>query len=369
MLSPAQQAATTWLPLTLVRGLSPRRQHQLVRAMGTPHAAMGASVEDVASIAGAAAAQAFAAGPDQRSMQASLAWLETQDHGLITWSDPEYPALLREIPDPPLVLFFRGRTTALSAPAMAIVGSRNCTPHGARDAESFAAAIASQGYAIVSGLAAGIDTAAHHGALRRNGRTIAVMGTGPDIIYPATNRALAERIVECGVLLTEFAPGTAALPGNFPRRNRLISGLSRGVLVVEAAARSGSLITARFANDQGRDVFAVPGSIHSPHSKGCHDLIRQGAVLAESAQDVLREFGHDVPLEFPAPDSTGDLRAAGSPLLEALGQATLSAEELCECSGMPVSQVLADLARLQLEGRIVPAGGGRYQVNQPVRAS
>ncbi len=369
MAAPTNPAAADWLPLTLIPGLSPRRQHQLVRALGSPRAVLEAPVEQIASIAGVSAAQAFVTGPDARAVDASLKWLESPGHALVPWTFPEYPSLLREIADPPLVLFLRGRPAVLSGPAFAIVGSRNCTPHGARDAECFADGIATHGYTVVSGLAAGIDTAAHTGALRGGGRTLAVMGTGPDVIYPATNRELAERIVERGALLTEFAPGTAALPGNFPRRNRLISGLSVGVLVVEAAARSGSLITARFANDQGRDVFAVPGSIHSPHAKGCHDLIRQGAGLVECAADVLRELGHMVPAPVPAAEPPSDEPSSSSPLLEALGLATLSAEELCECSRLPACQVIADLARLQLEGRIVPAGGGRYQVKRPDRGS
>ena len=208
-----------------------------------------------------------------------------------TLADPDYPRQLLEIPDPPVLLYVKGRTDLLACSALAIVGSRNATPQGIANAESFARAASRAGVTIVSGMALGCDAAAHRGGLEGAGSTVAVIGTGADRIYPARNQALAHAIVEHGAIVSEFPLGTPPLAANFPRRNRIIAGLARGVLVVEAADRSGTLITARLAAEQGREVFAIPGSIHSPLSKGCHKLIKQGAKLVESAQDILEEIG------------------------------------------------------------------------------
>ncbi|MCM8814192.1 MAG: DNA-processing protein DprA, partial [Candidatus Omnitrophica bacterium] len=205
--------------------------------------------------------------------------------------DPAYPRSLLSLADPPCVLFAVGKACLLEGEALAIVGSRSATPGGERTAERFAAALSARGHPIVSGMALGIDGAAHHGALEGPGSTLAVLGTGPDRVYPARHRELARRIANDGLLISEFPPGTPPLAGNFPRRNRLIAGLSRGVLVVEAAVESGSLITARLAGEMGREVFAVPGSIHSPQSRGCHRLLREGAKLVETVEDVCSELG------------------------------------------------------------------------------
>lgn len=223
------------------------------------------------------------------AVETELAWLEKPDHHLLTLSDEIYPALLREIPSPPIVLFVEGDVRLLQQPQLAMVGSRNPTPIGVETAESFARYLAEKGWIITSGLAMGIDAASHRGALTQ-GKTIAVLGCGIDQLYPPKNKPLAERIVKSGAIVSEFPLGTQPTRVNFPRRNRIISGLCLGVLVVEAAIKSGSLITAKFAADQGREIFAIPGSIHNPLSKGCHYLIRHGAKLVETAEDIEEEL-------------------------------------------------------------------------------
>jgi DNA processing protein len=227
-----------------------------------------------------------------------------------------------------------------------------------RDAEAFAATLSEAGLCIVSGLAAGIDAAAHRGGIAQKGSSLAVLGTGADVVYPAGNRKLAERLAHEGCLISEFPLGTPPEPGNFPRRNRLISGLSRGVLVVEAAIRSGSLITARRALDQGRDVFAIPGSIHSPLSKGCHDLIKQGAKLVESAEDILAELGlGDAVAGKPAPGPA----APADPLLDAMGFAPVTMDQMAQLTGFGAPALAASLSRLEIEGRVAALAGGRFQ--------
>jgi DNA processing protein len=245
----------------------------------------------------------------------------------------------------------------LDRPSLAVVGSRNATPQGLANAEAFAAALSRAGLTIVSGLALGVDTAAHRGGLEGSGSTIAVIGTGADRVYPARNRDLARRIAEAGLVLSEFPLGTPALAGNFPRRNRVISGLARGVLVVEAAQRSGSLITARLAAEQGRDVFALPGSIHSPLSKGCHQLIKQGAKLVDDVQDILDELGLST---APVPSEAG-APARDDSLLQLMGFDPCDTDTLAARSGRPVEQLSAALLELELDGRVASLPGGRYQ--------
>jgi len=244
----------------------------------------------------------------------------------------------------------------LSAQALAIVGSRNATPQGLKNAHAFARALSDAGLAIVSGLALGVDSEAHRGGLEGQGSTLAVLGTGVDVAYPRRNAPLADEIASRGALVTEFPLGTEPYAGNFPRRNRLISGLARGCLVVEAALDSGSLITARFAADQGREVFAIPGSIHSPLSKGCHALIKQGAKLVESAQDVLEELG----IAARPPEGATDV-GAGHDLLEKMGFDPCDIDEIIARSGLPVESVSATLLRLELDGKIASLPGGLFQ--------
>jgi DNA processing protein len=280
----------------------------------------------------------------------------------LAWDDAAYPSALLTIGDPPPVLHYSGKLDLLNRPALAIVGSRNATPQGRENAEAFAAALSAAGLTIVSGLAQGIDAAAHRGGLAGAGNSVAVVGTGIDRIYPAGNKALAHRLAAEGGLLSQFTLGTPPLPGNFPRRNRVISGLVRGVLVVEATPNSGSLITARFAAEQGRDVFAIPGSIHSPFSKGCHRLIKDGAKLVETAQDVLEELGL-------APARASDRAWAGTPapdgdaarVLAALGHDPADVDLLAERTGLDASAIAVALVELELAGQVAQLPGGAFQ--------
>lgn len=289
-------------------------------------------------------------------------WLAQPHHHLLTLDDPVFPPLLRELAVPPLLLFAAGRAELLSAPAVAVVGSRNATGQGAANARAFAAALSEAGLTIVSGLAMGIDAAAHDGGLRGAASTVAVIGTGADRIYPRRNEDLARRIAAEGCIVSEYPLGSGPAPGNFPRRNRLISGLSCAVLVVEAAVDSGSLITARLALDQGRDVFAIPGSIHAPLSKGCHNLIREGATLVDCVDDIL------VPLRIaplasmaPPPDSTALLDAAQRALLDALGVEPVNADALAALTGSDAGLLAGRLLALELAGHLERLPGGLFQ--------
>jgi len=301
-------------------------------------------------------------------------WLSLPDAHLLTPADAAYPPLLREIASPPPQLFVRGNVEALSLPQLAIVGSRSATPSGVETARSFAAHLASLGFCITSGLAEGIDAAAHQGALAGQGLTIAVCGTGLDIVYPRHHAQLAENIVASGgALVSEFAPGTTVQRANFPRRNRLISGLSVGTLVVEASLRSGALITARHAMEQGREVFAIPGSIHNPVARGCHRLIRDGAKLVETAEDIVEELrGLLAGLRQSDAGPAGEIRAehAGSAaepdaqyaqLLAAMGWDPVEADSLVTRSGLTIGEVSSMLLLLEMQGTVRALSGGRYQ--------
>jgi len=308
--------------------------------------------------------------PDWAAVEADLAWLKGgTGRSIVTLHDAAYPALLRELPDAPSLLFVQGSLEVLTSPQLAMVGSRNPTSVGSETAHDFARYLADVGLTITSGLALGIDAASHRGALAAKGQTIAVMGTGVDRIYPAAHRDLAHAIVAGGgALVSEYAPGTPPLPGNFPRRNRIISGLSFGTLVVEAARQSGSLITARLAGEQGREVFAIPGSIHNPLARGCHQLIRDGARLVETAQDVLAELAprlrgliHETS-EQRGSDSMG---SAEEPLDEEyrrlllhVGDETTPVDRLVERSGLTAEVVSSMLLILELRGLITPVPGG-----------
>jgi DNA processing protein len=282
-------------------------------------------------------------------------------HHLVTLADEGYPKALLEIPDPPAVLYGIGRPELLQRPSVAIVGSRNASAQGERNAESFAQSLSDAGLVIVSGLAVGIDAAAHRGGLAGAASTIAVLGTGVDVIYPRRNAQLAGLIAERGLLLSEFPLGTGALAHNFPRRNRLISGLAKGCLVVEAALASGSLITARTAADQGRDVFAIPGSIHSPLSKGCHALIKSGAKLVDSADDVLGELSGFRPSGYASTTLEQSTSAPDGGLLSHMGHDPVDVDSLCQRAGLSAEQVSSELLRLELDGRVAALPGGLYQ--------
>jgi DNA processing protein len=351
-----------WASLQLVPGLSARALVGLLKAFGGPEQVLAASRASLAKLVPAQVASAIAQGADRAELARTLAWLGDPGHVLLAWGDPAYPRALLTITDPPPVLYYTGDLELLNRPALAIVGSRNATPQGRSNAESFAVALAEAGLTIVSGLAQGIDAAAHRGGLAGASKSIAVVGTGIDRIYPAGNKALAHLLAEHGGLVSQFPLGTAPLPGNFPRRNRIISGLVRGVLVVEATPNSGSLITARFAAEQGREVFAIPGSIHSPFSKGCHRLIKDGAKLVETAEDVLEELGL-------GQDAAAGRRVAekGPPegdaarVLAALGHDPVDVDTITERTGLAASAVVVALVDLELAGQVAALPGGAFQ--------
>jgi DNA processing protein len=305
--------------------------------------------------------------PDRRRIEADRAWLRDSGARLVTWEDPLYPPLLKEIPDAPPGLFIRGEPAALSGLQVAVVGSRNPSPSGRRIARQFGAELGRAGITITSGLAVGIDSQAHEGALEAGAPTVAVLGCGLDTLYPRRNRGLAERIAESGALVTEFPPGTPPVAANFPRRNRLISGLGGGVVVVEAALKSGSLITARFAMEQGREVFAVPGAIHNPLSQGCHALIRQGAKLTEQIEDILEELGplNAVVHSAQPGNETGrrgviGLDGAAKVLLDNIGDVPVTVDDLIDLTQFTVDEICALLLRLELLGLIESMPGGAY---------
>lgn len=345
-----------WIKLSLVPGLGGQSLRRLLTAFGLPQQVLSAGRSALARIVSMEIAGRILADLDSPAVDAALEWATADGHAVLTLADSDYPQALLEIPDPPALLYLRGRRELIGRPSLAVVGSRNATPQGVSNAEQFARAFSAAGLTIVSGMALGIDAAAHRGGLDQAGSTIAVFGTGADIIYPQRNRSLGERIAREGLIVSEFPLGTPPHGGNFPRRNRIISGLTRGCLVVEAAFASGSLITARLAAEQGREVFAIPGSIHSPHAKGCHALIKQGAKLVESAQDLLQELGMEGLEMSPAaanPALTG--------LLADLGYDPCDIDTLCARSGLTAAAVSAMLLQLELDGKIASLPGGLYQ--------
>jgi DNA processing protein len=352
-----------WASLQLTDGLGTRAVFDLLKAFGGADEIRAASRASLTRFVPAELADTIRRGPDAALLDRTIDWVAANGHWLIAWDDPAYPRMLLSLPDPPPVFLYVGERTLLNRPALAIVGSRNATPRGMEHAEAFAAALSDAGLAIVSGLALGIDAAAHRGGLAGAGRSIAVIGTGPDKVYPAANKALAKELARNGGLLSEFGLGTPPLRGNFPRRNRILSGLSRGVLVVEAALDSGSLITARLAAEQGRDVFAIPGSIDSPFSKGCHRLIRDGAKLVETAADVLEELGlaADAAKEIDPPTDGPAASDAAHSVFAAMGHDPAAVDVLSGRTGLAADVVTAALVELELLGRVALLPGGIYQ--------
>ena len=306
--------------------------------------------------------------PDWPGVEQDMRWLEQPRNALLAISDPAYPALLRQLTNPPTVLFLHGDPDLLSLPQLAVVGSRSPTTGGRRNAHEFAGRLAAAGLVISSGLATGIDAAAHQGALAADGLTLAVTGTGLDRVYPAKNRTLAHDIALHGLLVSEFPTGTPPLAANFPRRNRILAGLSLGTLVIEAALQSGSLITARLATEAGREVFALPGSIHNPLARGCHALIRDGAALVESADQVLEELApliprsgiapRDAPASPSVPTATVDPQHIE--LLEAMGYDPVTTDDLVERTGFPAAEVSSILLLLELQGHVSSSPGGMF---------
>jgi len=357
---PFDPELAAWLKLSLTPGLGGGALRQLLAAFGDPQRVLAASRAALAQHVADATAAAIRQSRTEEAVAAVGAWLEDPANRVLTLADNQYPPRLLQIPDPPPLLYVKGRAELLSRPSLAVVGSRNATAQGIANAEAFARTLSDAGLTVVSGLALGADAAAHRGGLAGASSSVAVLGTGVDIVYPARNRALAHQLAKNGALVSEFPLGTRALAGNFPRRNRLISGLALGCLVVEAAADSGSLITARLAAEQGREVFAVPGSIHSPLAKGCHALIKQGAKLVESARDILEELQMPAPaLPAPAPAATADARTRR--LLDALGHEVCDPDTLAARCGLPPPELAALLTQLELDGQIATLPGGLIQ--------
>lgn len=357
---------THWLRLVLTEGVGPQTARLLLSRFGLPGNVLAAGFSALQKCVPENTALALSSSmPDEMRAQIAktLAWANQTGNRLLTLADQDYPRALLTIPDPPTLLYAKGRVDLLSRPAIAIVGSRNATLQGMQNAGRFAQSLGAAGLTVVSGLALGIDAAAHEAACGVSpGSTVAITGTGLDLVYPARHRALAHKIAEQGCLLSEYPLGTPAIAANFPRRNRLISGLSLGVLVVEAALQSGSLTTARSALEQGREVFAIPGSIHSPLAKGCHQLIRQGAKLVESAQDILEELRWTVPATAAAcaPPASPAIDGQDN-LWDAVGHDPVSVDQLATSSGLPAPEIQAALLSLELAGRLERLPDGRYQ--------
>ena len=353
-----------WLRLEQADGVGCRSVHALLSVFDSPGAILRAGPAALGAHVTPAQARAICA-PVTPALAAlidtTLAWLTAPDHHLVTFHDPRYPPALAQIPDPPLLLYVSGRLDLLTQPLVAVVGSRNASVQGRLDAESFAAALSGAGLCVVSGLALGIDTAAHEGALRGAGLTIAVVGTGLDRVYPARNRALAHRIAAQGCIVSEYPLGMPPLAANFPRRNRIISGLAAGVLVIEAAAQSGSLITAQLAAEQGREVFALPGSIHSALTKGCHRLIREGAQLVETVDDVLMAMRVSPLAGLPQVDAAAPASEDDAILLDALGHEPVALDELLDRLALDPGALGARLLELELSGLVTRLPGGRVQ--------
>lgn len=373
-----------WLMLTLTPGVGTRTQRQLLKAFGLPEAIFSSRTENVIEIGGSRCrglmeSEGSVGEERQAKIQKALDWLQRPGNHLVTLADSDYPALLLDLPDPPTTLYVKGERSHLASmgsQAISIVGSRNATQQGVRNAREFSCALARKSWTVVSGMALGIDGAAHEGALAAGGLTVAVIGTGADRIYPARHHDLAHQIATEGLIVSEFPLGTPALAANFPRRNRLIAALSGGILVVEASLESGSLITARLAGDLGREVLAIPGSIHAPQARGCHRLIREGAKLVETVADIEEELeGRRYPVGVMAaiaPDDgmaqtetlhhgnlEGDSRF--SQLLDCMGHDPVSPEQLATILSWSTSEIVTLLMELELEGQAETLPGGRYQ--------
>ena len=356
-----------WLALLRAPGLGTRGALEVLKKT-TPEALFSAGLAGEMRERLRANTREYLRNPDWSAVDADLAWLATSPRNhIITLHDATYPLLLKEIADPPLVLFVHGDLAVLNRPQIAMVGSRNPTPPGVDNAHAFAQSFAHTGLTITSGLALGIDAACHEGALAAKGYTIGVMGTGLDRVYPKRHHALAHEIAVLGALISEFPPGTPPLKENFPRRNRIISGLSLGTLVIEASVNSGSLITARCAADQGREVFAIPGSIHNPLARGCHALIRQGAKLVESAHDVLEELQVTLPLLPEETARTGVATAALTQeqqiILEQLGFEPTPMDRIVERTALTADVVSSILLLLELQGQVMSSGAQYYRVS------
>lgn len=354
-----------WLALSLATNLSAHRFHELIRQFGSPKTLLESDTHTRHSLKVSETVKGYLLEPDWKRVDEHLAWKEKDpNHHIIPFNDHLYPQQLRQISDPPPTLFISGQPEALHEPQIALVGSRNPSPMGRETAYAFAQALSEAGLTITSGMALGIDAASHKGALSAKGRTIAVFGTGIDVIYPSSHHKLAAEIAQHGALVSEFPLHTPPVAAYFPQRNRTVSGLSLGTLVVEAAARSGSLITARLATEQGREVFAIPGSIHSPTAHGCHSLLRNGAKLVESVTDILEEIAQFEPLftskstKRSYNNSQNQLDEENRKLLECVGFEATAVDTVVNRTGLSVEHVTSSLMILELKGFIYSTPGG-----------
>ncbi len=353
-----------WLRLIETPQVGRETARRLLARFGSPQAVFDARPAAWREVAGSAVAASLADPPATLTalIESTAAWLaQGERRAVVTLADAHYPSSWLETPDPPLLVYVQGRPELLARAAVAIVGSRNPTPQGRENASAFARSLSQAGLCIVSGLALGVDGAAHEGALEGAGSTIAVVGTGLDRVYPRRHLALAHRIAQQGLLVSEFALGSQPLAAHFPQRNRLIAGLASGTLVVEAALQSGSLITARLAAEYGREVFAVPGSIHAPQARGCHALIRQGAKLVEQASDILEELRLATTAQPGGPTQASAPPAAEDWLLEALGFDPVTLDALVERTGTAPADLAARLLELELDGRVARLPGQLFQ--------
>ena len=357
-----------WLALTRIPAISNLLLHQLLIETGSPEAIFALDSQSLRGFGVKRKAIEYIRAPDRDRIKADLDWLEDPLNHLLTFDSPCYPDLLREISDPPVALFVRGKVELLNDLQIAIVGARKPTRDGCRLAEEFAAQLVKCGITITSGLAMGIDTCAHRGVLFEDGGTVAVLGHGLDMIYPASNRKLSESISQIGALVSEYPLGYRPRPANFPLRNRIISGLSLGVLVVEAAAISGSLITARHAIEQGREVFALPGSIRNPMSEGCHALIRDGATLVSGVPHILEEIGSLANFapelgsnEDKCTDLINGLDAEAKLLLDNIAYEPISVDELVEITNLPINVMSTELLKLEMVSLVESIPGGNYR--------
>lgn len=364
-----QENTRAWIRLVRTPGLGAKAAIQLLQHLGSIEAACSASPAQLRAAGVTALAIQSLQDVDETLVEQDLEWLaQDEQHHLVTIDSSRYPDRLREIPDPPAWLFLKGDIDLLTYPQLAVVGSRNPTRGGIDNAREFSRHLAGQGLGITSGLASGIDAAAHEGAIAAEGITVAVVATGLDRVYPASNRDLAHRIAGSGLLVSEFPPGTLPKAGHFPSRNRIISGLSLGVLVTEAAEKSGSLITARLASEQGREVFAIPGSIHNPMARGCHRLIRQGAKLVEKAEDIVEELAPYLQQAMTSLENSPEnpqieeekLDADYQRMLELLAFDPLSVDEIIQRSGLTAEEVSSMLLLLELQGHVESLSGNRF---------
>jgi DNA processing protein len=345
-----------WLRLSLIPGLSTSAAHKLLTYFGSVEAVFAASRPSLGAVVTPRMVDAITKGPEADHLATAVEWAAGESNYVVTWDDPHYPQSLLSTSDAPPVIYARGKLELLNKPALAIIGSRNCSGQGANIARAFAREIADAGLTVVSGMALGVDAAAHEGALEGAASTVAVLGTGIDRVYPARNLELAHRLAARGVMISDYPLGTPPLPANFPRRNRIISGMAKGVLVVEASMGSGSLITAKLAAEQGREVFAIPGSIHSPFSKGCHKLIKDGAKLTESVLDILIELNWAARAAAQAAPPA----VAPSRILDVMGFSPVTIDQICEALRVGPASIAAELLTLELDGVIEAVPGGTY---------